>query len=112
LDNSVGFSAKKGEAITLGVLRFPRPPVPVSGSAVHHAGFRLGLQDCDLILELVRQPDIIVIQKRDVLAFRFADAQVARRAHAEILVARMIDVSDSIGIFPDVTASNLGASIG
>ena len=55
-------------------------------------------EDAHLHGELVRQPDVVGVEERDVVPARVPDAEVPRDAHAEVRVARMLDDAHAVGM--------------
>ena len=62
---------------------------------MHETEGRIGLEQRHLQLELGRQPDVIGIEKRDVLAARRGDAGVACRAGAAV---RLADGANAVAV--------------
>src|SRR5439155_19001631 len=58
-------------------LALARPAVPELERPEHHGGCGMGLQQRDLLGELLRRPDVVAVEVRDVPAARVADAEVA-----------------------------------
>src|SRR5205823_13380684 len=79
---------------------------------VDHPRLRVRRQDGGLLFQLLRQPDIVGVDEGDVVAARAADAQVACRAHAAVLVAGVVQVAYPGGVQGGVAPGDRSAAVG
>ena len=100
LDERVGSDTDVAFEVPIAVLAPVRPAVPILGRAVDHARVRMRLERRNLIEKLLRQPDIIGVQECDVSAASVGDSQVARCAHAQVLVLFVLDIGPCPDIVP------------
>src|SRR5689334_24269310 len=83
LNQRFRFNAESHRHVTLCVFGIARPTKPVLGRAIDHRGLRVGVENSDLLFELVRQPDVVGIEEGNELTARMAYTEVARGAHTE-----------------------------
>jgi hypothetical protein len=110
-DQQIGPDAESRESVTFTIFRPSSPTVPISGTTVCHPGFGSSFENRNLIFELVWKPDVIVIQKSDVLALGMLEAEFTGCAHASILVPIVFEVSDLVAMFRGITYRDFGAPV-
>ncbi len=98
-------------AVTPRIGQLAGPAIPVLGLSVDHRRLRVRIQDGQLLLQLVRKPDIVGIQKGDVRAGCFSNPQVPRGAHPPVLAPRVVQVANPAGIHVDERAGDLRTSV-
>ena len=91
--------------------RVAAPAVPQQRATVDHGDVGAHVEESDLLLQLVGFPGVVRIEEADVLAVGVREPEIARRAHAAGLVARMLDVADAVGKTLRVVARDLRAAI-
>src|SRR5207244_345275 len=103
IDQSVRENSELATEVPSGIGWIAGPAVPVQGRTIHHAGPGLACENGDLALEFFRQVDVVRVEKGNILPSGMVEAEIARRTHAEVAVALVLQIANggaTISIFP------------
>lgn len=87
------------------------PAVPVLSFAVHHVHRRVLAQQLDAARQAPRQVHVIGIEEGNQLPARCGDTEVARGAHAPVLVVRVLEITYPAGVVRRVSSGDPGARV-
>src|SRR5262249_31751290 len=107
-----GCDGEVGDVVSTLVLLAPGPARPVFCCAIHHRRRRQTLHYRHLLLELLRQPDIIGVEKGNVLTAASAYPEVARRAHPAVSRSLVSEQRDAPRELSSPTKCDLRTRVG